>query len=57
MCDFELEIWYYFVAFGEVEKDFETHTIEANSIEEAVEKAKLLYKTIRSIYHKNVKVY
>lgn len=46
---FQIEVWFRFVSFGEQEKDFEHHTIEALSLQEAVNKASELYKSFSQI--------
>lgn len=47
--NYEIEVWYRYPSGGEIEKDFETHEIEATSIQEAVEKAEKLYKNKTAI--------
>lgn len=42
--NYEIEVWYRFPSGGVIEKDFETHEIEAISIQDAVDKAEKLYK-------------
>lgn len=46
---FEIEVWYKYPSGGEIEKDFETHEIEAYSIQEAVDKAESLYSNKTAI--------
>lgn len=41
---FEITVWYRYVTAGELEKDFEVHDIQANNIQEAVNKASDLYQ-------------
>ena len=49
MKNFEIEVWFRFVSFGEQEKDFQHHVIEALNVSEAVNKAKSLYKSLTAI--------
>jgi hypothetical protein len=46
---FEIEVWFRFPSNGEIEKDYETHDIEAASIQEAVDKSEKLYRNKRAI--------
>lgn len=41
---FEIEVWFRFPSAGEIEKDYETHEIEATSLQEAVDKAERIYR-------------
>jgi hypothetical protein len=41
---FEIEVWFRFPSAGEIEKDCETHEIEATSLQEAVDKAEKIYR-------------
>ena len=43
MRKFKIEVWYRFVCFGEIEKDFEIHNIIASSSDEAMKLARSLY--------------
>lgn len=47
--NFQILVWFRFVIKGEQEKDFEVHDIEANDIQEAVNKASDLYKNHKAI--------
>ena len=47
--NFQLVVWFRYVYRGEQEKDFETHNIEANNLQEAVNKASDLYRSHRAI--------
>lgn len=47
--NFEITVWFRFVVAGEQEKDFDTHTIEAETIQEAVNKAADMYNSHRAI--------
>ena len=49
MKTFKITVWYRYVSYGEQEKDFEIHSIEANNVQEAVNKASDLYRTHRAI--------
>lgn len=46
---FEITVWYRYISYGEQEKDFDTHNIEAESIQEAVNKAANLYNSHKCI--------
>ncbi|GIZ08331.1 hypothetical protein [Flavobacterium sp. UMI-01] len=41
---FEIEVWFRYPSGDEVEKDYEMHKIEATTIQEAVDKAEVLYR-------------
>lgn len=41
---FEIEVWFRFPSNGAVEKDCETHEIEATCIQDAIDKAENLYR-------------
>jgi hypothetical protein len=41
---FEIEVRFRFPSNSEIEKDYETHEIEAASIQEAVDKSEKLYR-------------
>ena len=43
MKKYKIDVWYRYVSYGDVEKDFETHNIVANNQIEAIELAKKLY--------------
>lgn len=43
MKNFKINVWYRYVSYGEVEKDFDTHNIIANNEIEAIKLAKELY--------------
>jgi hypothetical protein len=47
--EYEIEVWYRYVTNGEQEKETETHTIEADSVQEAVNIADSLYKSKSAI--------
>lgn len=57
--NFEIIVWYRFVVSGEQEKDFEVHNIEAETVQEAVNKSADLYNTHKAIpfgyYHNGEK--
>lgn len=46
---FEIIVWYRFVCNGEQEKEMNDHKIEATSIQDAVNKANDLYKSLSAI--------
>jgi len=47
--NFEILVWFRFMVEGEQEKDFESHTIKALNLQEAVNKASDLYRSHRAI--------
>lgn len=47
--NFQILVWFRFVVSGEQEKDFEVHNIEAESIQEAVNKASDEYKNHKAM--------
>lgn len=47
--NFDITVWYRFVIAGEQEKDFQVHTIEAETVQEAVNKAADMYNTHKAI--------
>lgn len=47
--NFQILVWYRFVIGGEQEKDYEVHDIDADDVQEAVNKASDLYKTHKAI--------
>ncbi len=55
----ELQVWFRYVVCGEQEKDFEVHSIESVSIEEAIIEVTKLYPSSRripfAIYHNEQK--
>lgn len=59
MESYEITVWYRYVSHGEQEKDFQTHDIKANSVQDAVNSAKVLYDKYKCIpyafYCENVK--
>lgn len=46
---FEITVWYRYMIYGEQEKEFETHEIEATDVQDAVNKASDLYKNSKVI--------
>lgn len=46
---FEITVWFRYVVNGEQEKDFEVHSIEADDVQDAVNKASELYKSLSAI--------
>ena len=46
---FEITVWYRYVISGEQEKDYQVHEIEADNVQDAVNKASDLYRTHRTI--------
>ena len=46
---FNITVWFRYVVNGEQEKDFEVHEIEAFKQEEAIEKVKSMYQSLRVI--------
>jgi len=58
--EFEIEVWYRYVSFGEQEKEHEFHIVYAENVKEACLKAKDLYKSLIEIpfafYHNNTKI-
>ena len=46
---FNITVWFRYVVNGEQEKDFEVHEIEAFKEEEAIEKVKSMYQSLRVI--------
>lgn len=56
---YELEVWYRFMIGDNQEKDFDTHPVQANSLDEAIEEVKKLYNRSRAvfaIYHNKIKL-
>ncbi|OCB78000.1 hypothetical protein [Flavobacterium crassostreae] len=49
---YEIEVWFRYSFAGEIEKDCETHEIEALSIQEAIDKAEFLYRNKKAIPYK-----
>ncbi|WP_445454068.1 hypothetical protein [Flavobacterium sp. 25HG05S-40] len=47
--NFDITVWYRFVVAGEQEKDFDTHSISAPNVQEAVNKASDLYNSHKAI--------
>jgi len=43
MKNFKINVWYRYVSYGEVEKDFDTHNIIAKNEIEAIKLARELY--------------
>lgn len=46
---YEIEVWFRYISYGEQEKDFNIHTVEAYSIQDAVNKASDLYTSHKAI--------
>lgn len=57
---FEIEVWFRYVSNGEQEKDYYFHAIDAVNVQEAVVKAKELYKSKTVIpfkfYHNKIQI-
>lgn len=49
MQAYQITVWYRFVVFGEQEKDFEVHSVNATSLQEAVNKVADMYNSHRQI--------
>ena len=56
---FEITVWYRFVIAGEQEKEYDIHKVEAEDVQDAVNKASDLYKSLSAIpfayYHNDEK--
>lgn len=49
MKKYEVLVWYRYHSFGELEKDFDVHNIEATDEQDAVNKASKLYPNFKRI--------
>lgn len=49
MKNFKINVWYRYVSYGEVEKDFETHNVIAKNEIEAIKQARDLYPSLTKI--------
>ena len=46
---FRIIVWFRYASHGEVEKDFEVHQIKADNIQDAINKASDLYRSLKAI--------
>lgn len=46
---FEIEVWYRYASHGELEKEFNIHRILAYNVQDAVNKASEIYKSLATI--------
>ena len=49
MKTFKILVWYFYAVAGECEKEFDVHEIEAENVQEAVNKAADMYNSKRAI--------
>jgi hypothetical protein len=55
---YELTVWFLFVVGDECEKDFEIHEVEAETLAQAIEKVRAMYRQgVLSIWFNDEKVY
>ena len=59
MQTFNIEVWFVYTAHGELEKDYQIHKIDTNTVQEAINIAFNKYDNLRrrpiGIYHDSIK--